>query len=110
MKRSLGTCYYPEHWPEEIWTQDAKRMADMGLSWVRIGEFSWAKLEPSPGQLQWDWLDRAIDVLGRHGLRVVLGTPTANTWKQGLALAHWIPTPQHVFLIVSSLCKLCRAE
>jgi len=78
MKRSLGTCYYPEHWPEDIWTQDAKRMADMGLSWVRIGEFSWAKLEPSPGQLQWDWLDRAIDVLAQHGLRVVLGTPTAT--------------------------------
>ncbi len=23
MKRTTGTCYYPEHWPREIWEQDA---------------------------------------------------------------------------------------
>lgn len=78
MKRTLGTCYYPEHWPEEIWAEDARRMADLGLTWVRIGEFSWSRLEPSPGDLQWDWLDRAIQILGDAGLRVVLGTPTAT--------------------------------
>ncbi|MEP4767310.1 MAG: beta-galactosidase [Roseibium sp.] len=78
MKRTLGTCYYPEHWPEEIWEADARRMADAGLTWVRIGEFAWSRIEPTPGDLQFDWLDRAIDVLGRAGLKVVLGTPTAT--------------------------------
>ncbi|UWQ14267.1 beta-galactosidase [Aliiroseovarius sp. M344] len=78
MKRTLGTCYYPEHWPEEMWEDDARRMAEAGLTWVRIGEFSWSKLEPTPGDLHWDWLDRAIDVLGNAGLQVVLGTPTAT--------------------------------
>jgi len=78
MKRTLGTCYYPEHWPEEIWAEDAARMKAAGLTWIRIGEFSWSKLEPTPGDLHWDWLDRAIETLGAQGLRVVLGTPTAT--------------------------------
>ena len=78
MKRTLGTCYYPEHWPEGIWADDARRMADLGLTWVRIGEFAWSRLEPTPGDLQFDWLDRAITTLTDAGLKVVLGTPTAT--------------------------------
>ncbi|SIO03676.1 beta-galactosidase [Vannielia litorea] len=78
MKRTLGTCYYPEHWPREIWEDDARRMAEAGLTWVRIGEFAWSRLEPEPGRYAFDWLDEAIAVLGAAGLRVVLGTPTAT--------------------------------
>lgn len=78
MKRSLGTCYYPEHWPEAQWPEDARRMVDLGLTWVRIGEFAWSRLEPAPGQYEWGWLDRAIDVLTGAGLSVVLGTPSAT--------------------------------
>ncbi len=78
MKRTLGTCYYPEHWPREIWEDDARRMAEAGLTWVRIGEFAWSRLEPQPGQYDFAWLDDAIAVLGAAGLRVVLGTPTAT--------------------------------
>lgn len=78
MQRTLGTCYYPEHWPREIWEEDARRMADIGLTWVRIGEFAWSRLEPKPGDYQFEWLDDAISVLGRAGLKVVLGTPTAT--------------------------------
>jgi beta-galactosidase len=78
VKRTLGVCYYPEHWDEAVWAEDARRMADLGLTWVRIGEFAWSRLEPSPGCLTFDWLDRAMDVLGNAGLKVVLGTPTAT--------------------------------
>ncbi|MEJ2000942.1 MAG: beta-galactosidase, partial [Maritimibacter sp.] len=78
MKRAIGVCYYPEHWPEEIWAEDAARMAAAGISFVRIGEFAWTRMEPSPGQCHFDWLDRAIEVLGAAGLKVVLGTPTAT--------------------------------
>jgi len=78
LKRQLGVCYYPEHWPEDGWADDARRMAEAGLSWVRIGEFAWSRLEPQPGQLEFGWLDRAIDTLGQAGLKVVLGTPTAT--------------------------------
>ena len=78
LPRTLGVCYYPEHWPEEVWADDARRMVEAGLTWVRIGEFAWSRLEPQPGQLDFGWLDRAIDVLGAAGLKVVLGTPTAT--------------------------------
>ena len=78
MKRTLGTCYYPEQWPVEMWESDARRMVEAGLTWVRIGEFSWSKLEPKPDEYHWNWLDRAIETLGTAGLKVVLGTPTAT--------------------------------
>ena len=78
LRRALGTCYYPEHWPEEIWPEDARRMAGLGLVWVRIGEFAWSRIEPRPGRYDWGWMDRAIEVLARAGLKIVLGTPTAT--------------------------------
>ena len=77
----LGVCYYPEHWPEDWWDDDARRMAEMGLTYVRIGEFAWTRMEPEPGHFDWDWLDRAIETLHRHGLKIVLGTPTATPPK-----------------------------
>lgn len=78
MKRTLGVCYYPEHWPEDIWPRDAAQMVEAGISWVRIGEFAWNRMEPQPDVFDWGWLDRAIEVLGQAGLQVILGTPTAT--------------------------------
>lgn len=74
----LGVCYYPEQWPESRWALDAQLMVDSGLSIVRIAEFAWTRMEPTPGQYDWDWLDRAIQVLSEAGLAIVLGTPTAT--------------------------------
>lgn len=73
----LGVCYYPEQWPAETWASDAARMVDLGLTWVRIGEFAWTMIEPAPGRFDWDWLDRAITTLGDAGLKVIMSTPTA---------------------------------
>jgi beta-galactosidase len=77
----LGVCYYPEHWPEKEWADHARQMADIGLSYVRIGEFAWSRLEPNPGQYDFDWLHRSLDTLHAAGLKVVLGTPTATPPK-----------------------------
>ncbi|MEM9599451.1 MAG: beta-galactosidase [Pseudomonadota bacterium] len=74
----LGVCYYPDHWPDTMWADDARRMADMGLSWVRIGEFAWSRIEPRPGAFDWGWLDRAIRTLGDAGLKIIMCTPTAT--------------------------------
>ena len=78
---SIGVCYYPEHWPEKGWADDAARMKDHGISLVRIGEFAWSRLEPNPGDYDLDWLGRAIDTLHSAGLKVCLGTPTATPPK-----------------------------
>lgn len=77
----LGVCYYPEHWPESWWAEDAVRMKALGLRFVRIGEFAWSRLEPEPGRYDFAWFDRAVDALGGAGLSVVIGTPTATPPK-----------------------------
>ncbi len=77
MPRTLAVCYYPEKWPQTLWPEDARRMVEAGIGRVRIGEFAWARLEPEPEHLVFDWLDRAIAVLADAGLEIVLSTPTA---------------------------------
>ena len=56
-------------------------MADLGIRFVRIGEFAWSRLEPARDNFDWAWMDRALDVLHMAGLQVVLGTPTATPPK-----------------------------
>ncbi len=73
----LGVAWYPEQHPRERWPDDVRRMADAGLSLVRLGEFSWSAIEPKRGRFEWDWLDEAISLAAAAGLGVVIGTPTA---------------------------------
>ena len=77
MAFAYGVDYYPEHWPEERWPLDARMQREAGFNTVRLAEFAWSRLEPSAGHFDFDWLDRAIDVLAAEGMQVVLGTPTA---------------------------------
>lgn len=74
----VGVDYYPEHWDESLWEADAVRMKAAGVSLVRMAEFAWSVLEPQEGQYAFGWLDRAIELFSRHGIAVVLGTPTAT--------------------------------
>jgi len=48
MTRTLGVCYYPEHWPESQWAKDPTHIKATGLTWVRIGEFAWSLMQPAP--------------------------------------------------------------
>ncbi len=73
----FGVDYYPEHWPRERWETDAKLMREMGVQVVRMAEFSWFKMEPRKGEFCFEWLEEAVALLGAHGIRTVLGTPTA---------------------------------
>lgn len=72
-----GVDYYPEAWTEPQWEKDAQEMQAAGINFVRMGEFAWAKMEPSEGQFNFAWLDRALRILNAHGIKAVLGTPTA---------------------------------
>lgn len=72
-----GVDYYPEHWPEERWETDARLMQEAGINVVRLAEFAWSVTEPEDGVFDFGWLDRAIDLLGARGIKVVLGTPSA---------------------------------
>jgi beta-galactosidase len=75
---SLGACYYPEHWDESLWESDFSRMREHGLSLIRIGEFAWSIFEPEEERFQFDLFDRALALAQGHGLRVIMGTPTAT--------------------------------
>jgi beta-galactosidase len=77
----FGVCYYPEQWPESLWEDDARRMAECGVNTVRMGEFGWALMEPHEGHYDFSLFDRAIDTLGRHGIKTIFGTPTATPPK-----------------------------
>lgn len=74
----IGAAYYPEWWQPSEWEIDFRQMQEMGINAVRMGEFAWASFEPSPGRFEFSWMDHAIEIAKRHGIGVVLGTPTAS--------------------------------
>ncbi|MFJ3613396.1 beta-galactosidase [Streptomyces hydrogenans] len=73
---AFGGDYNPEQWPESVWQEDVRLMREAGVTMVSVGIFSWALLEPEPGRYDFGWLDRVLDLLHAHGIRVDLGTPT----------------------------------
>jgi beta-galactosidase len=72
----IGVYYYPEQWPESQWDRDLGNMAGLGFEFTHFAEFAWALLEPSDGTFEFAWLDRAIGLASKHGLKVILCTPT----------------------------------
>jgi beta-galactosidase len=81
----LGVDYYPDQTPESLWEEDARMMAEVGFTNVRIAEFAWALMEPSEGKFEFGWLTRAVKTLHKHNIGVILGTPSA-------APPSWLPT------------------
>ncbi|WP_210481071.1 beta-galactosidase [Naasia sp. SYSU D00948] len=73
-----GGDYNPEQWPEEVWQEDVQLMQRAGVNLATVGVFSWAKLEPRPGEYDFEWLDRVLDGLHAGGVRVDLATATAS--------------------------------
>jgi beta-galactosidase len=70
----FGLAYYPEHWPEERWPVDAKMMQEARVNGVRMGEFAWSKVEPRQGQYDFTWLDQAVELLAKHGIKTMMCT------------------------------------
>ena len=77
-RMTAGVCYYPEHWPKELWPEDLDRMKAAGLSVVRVAEFAWNLFEPEEGNFQFDFFDGFLDLCAEKGVQVILGTPTAT--------------------------------
>ena len=75
---TIGVCYYPEHWPKDIWENDLDRMLDMGIRFVRIAEFAWTIMEPEENRFDFTLFDEFISLCEKKGMKVILGTPTAT--------------------------------
>jgi len=72
----LGAYYYPEHWDKSQWDRDLGNMAALGFDFTHFAEFAWGELEPEEGKYNFAWLDEALDIAARHGLKVIMCTPT----------------------------------
>jgi len=75
---AIGVCDYPEQVPFEQWKHYPVRQREMGITYVRIAEFAWSRMEPHEGHCAWAWLDDAVEALHAEGLKVVMCTPTAT--------------------------------
>ncbi len=72
-----GVSYYPEQKTPEELTHDMDLLLRSGINTVRMGEFSWCRMEPRDGVFDFDWLEKVIERLGQGGIRTVVCTPTA---------------------------------
>lgn len=75
---AYGGDYNPDQWPEETWIEDARLMRQAGVNLVSLPVFSWPQLERTPGEFDFGWLDRVIDILWAEGIRIDLATATAT--------------------------------
>ncbi len=75
---SVGTCYYPEHWPKELWKEDLERMLSHGIRTIRIAEFAWSKFELTEGTFDFSFFDGFMDLVETTPMKVIFCTPTAT--------------------------------
>jgi len=73
---ALGSYYYPEQWDSSQWERDLKKMSEMGIKFTHFAEFAWAMMEPEEGKYDFEWLDRAVSLAEKYGLKVIMCTPT----------------------------------
>ncbi len=75
---TLGTCYYPEHWPKEMWADDLERMVKYGIKVVRVSEFAWAIFEPEEGVFDFKLFDEFMALAKNYPLDIIFCTPSAT--------------------------------
>ncbi|OGV60732.1 MAG: hypothetical protein A2X45_08915 [Lentisphaerae bacterium GWF2_50_93] len=71
-------AYYPELWPAGNIGDDIRLMRDAGINTVRMGEFAWADMEPSPGVFNLDFFSEVMVKLHDNGIDTVFCTPSAT--------------------------------
>ncbi|MEU1972032.1 beta-galactosidase [Microbacterium sp. NPDC019599] len=74
----FGADYNPEQWPRDVWHEDMRLMKKAGVNVVSLGIFSWALLEPRPGEWDFGWLDDIVELLHENGIDIDLATATAS--------------------------------
>jgi beta-galactosidase len=73
-----GVDYYPDVWPEEGWSEDIQLMSDANINLVKLGVFSWSRLEPNEGKFEFDWLEKVSSILTNKNISIMLATPTGS--------------------------------
>ena len=73
----IGVYYYPEQWPESQWERDLQNIKQLGFEFTHFTDFAWTYLQPQEGVYDFTWLDKAIAIAEKQGLKIILCTPTA---------------------------------
>lgn len=74
----LGVDYYPEQWDISMMEEDLNNICELGCNVIRIAEFAWHLMEKKEGQYDFSFFDQVIEKAKAHGLRIIMGTPTAT--------------------------------
>lgn len=74
---AFGGDYNPEQWGPQVHREDVELMRRARVTLVTLGVFSWAELEPRPGEVDLSDLSETMDRLHAAGIAVDLATPTA---------------------------------
>lgn len=72
-----GGDYNPNQWPREIWDEDMRMFDLAGINSATINVFSWAKIQPSEEEYDFDELDKIVGMLSEQRYDIVLATSTA---------------------------------
>lgn len=75
---AYGADFNPEQWDDSYLDADIALMLEARVNTVTVGVFSWAVLEPRPGEYHFDWLRRVMNRLHAAGIGVDLATGTAS--------------------------------
>jgi beta-galactosidase len=73
---AYGGDYNAEQWDASVRKEDLELMAEAGVTFLSVGIFSWALLEPREGEYDFEWLDDVLDNLAAAGIKVALATAT----------------------------------
>ena len=81
-KLLYGAAYYDEYMPYERVEKDMEMMEKAGMNVIRIAESTWSTWEKKEGEFDFTSLHRMLDAAKRHGISVIVGTPTyaIPTW------------------------------
>ena len=71
-----GGDYNPNQWPKEIWEQDMAYFKDARINSATINVFSWAKIQPSEEEYDFDELDEIVEMLSKENYDIILATST----------------------------------
>ena len=75
-KVPYGGDYNPEQWPEEIWQEDMRLLPKAGVDIVTLNVFSWAALQPAEDTYDFEKLDRIMEMVTAHGMKICMATST----------------------------------
>lgn len=72
-----GGDYNPEQWGEDTWVEDMRLFALAGIDIVTLNVFNWALLQPNENTYNFETLDKVMNLVKAHDLKVCLATSTA---------------------------------